>query len=74
MLRYFRPRYFFLTLEKPPIIINKKIKDKLELSNFNKKINNLQNTMQYRIQNTDELKYYNQNFNFKSKVNWKFEW
>ena len=70
MLRYFRPRYFFLTLEKPPIILSRKMKDELAFSNFNKNINNLQNT----IGNTDELKYYNQNFNLKSKVNWKFEW
>lgn len=70
MLRYFRPRYFFLTLEKPPIILSRKMKDEIAFSNFNKNINNLQNTMQ----NTDELKYYNQNFNLKSKVNWKFEW
>ncbi len=70
MLRYFRPRYFFLTLEKPPIIVSRKMKDEIAFSNFNKNINNLQNTMQ----NTDELKYYNQNFNLKSKVNWKFEW
>jgi hypothetical protein len=70
MLRYFRPRYFFLTLEKPPIIVSRKIKDEIEFSNFNKKKNNLQNI----IGNTDELKYYNQNFNLKSKVNWKFEW
>tara|TARA_Y100000389_G_scaffold123447_1_gene120758 strand:- start:151 stop:363 length:213 start_codon:yes stop_codon:yes gene_type:complete len=70
MLRYFRPRYFFLTLEKPPIIVSRKMKDEIAFSNFNKNINNLQNTMQH----TDELKYYNQNFNLKSKVNWKFEW
>ena len=70
MLRYFRPRYFFLTLEKPPIIVSRKIKDEIEFSNFNKKKNNLQNI----IGNTDELKYYNQNFNLKSKVNWRFEW
>lgn len=69
MLGYFRPRNFLFTLGNPPIIVSRKIKEEIAFNNFNKNIN-----LQHIIGNIDELKYYNQNFNLKSKVNWKFEW
>jgi|TARA_B110000259_G_C14009531_1_gene399112 hypothetical protein len=50
-------------------IITKKLIGELISNNL---IKNKKN--KYKLQNTDDIKYYNQNYKIKSEVNWDKEW
>ena len=65
MFRYLGERIFNASIEKP---VMKKIVDNINKTSNTKKLVNVD------IQNKSDIKYYNQNFNLKSKVNWNKEW
>tara|TARA_Y100000385_G_C12846215_1_gene531030 strand:+ start:501 stop:698 length:198 start_codon:yes stop_codon:yes gene_type:complete len=65
MFRYLGQRIFNTTIEKP---VMKKVVENISRSSNNKKLINV------NIQNKDDIKYYNQNYDFKSKVIWNKEW
>ena len=68
MIRRITYTLFRYELEKP-ISINRKFKDEFVYNNFTKiKLN------KPKLQNKDDIKYYNQNFKIKSQVNWNKEW
>tara|TARA_E500000178_G_scaffold308296_1_gene321843 strand:+ start:2284 stop:2484 length:201 start_codon:yes stop_codon:yes gene_type:complete len=66
MFRYLGQRIFNATIEKP---VMKKIVDNINKTSNTKKLVNFVD-----IQNKDNIKNYNQNFNLKSKVEWNKEW
>ena len=65
MFRYLGERIFNATIEKP---VMKKIVDNINKTSNTKKLVNVD------IQNKSDIKYYNQNFDLKSKVEWNKEW
>jgi|TARA_B110000305_G_C19323720_1_gene580242 hypothetical protein len=65
MLRYLDLRIFNSSMKKS---VMKKVIENISKSSNTKKIVNV------NIQNKDDIKYYNQNYNFKSKVYWNKEW
>tara|TARA_B100000941_G_C28197496_1_gene395125 strand:+ start:87 stop:284 length:198 start_codon:yes stop_codon:yes gene_type:complete len=65
MFRYLGERIFNASIEKP---VMKKIVDNINKTSNTKKLVNVD------IQNKSDIKYYNQNFDLKSKVNWNKEW
>ena len=65
MFRYLGQRIFNATIEKP---VMKKIVDNINKTSNTKKLVNVD------IQNKSDIKYYNQNFDLKSKVEWNKEW
>ena len=65
MFRYLGQRIFNATIEKP---VMKRVVENISRSSNSKKLVNT------NIQNKDDIKYYNQNYNFKSKVIWNKEW
>ena len=65
MFRYLGQRIFNTSIEKP---VMKKIVDNINKTSNTKKLVNVD------IQNKDNIKNYNQNFNLKSKVEWNKEW
>lgn len=65
MFRYLGQRIFNATIEKP---VMKRVVENISRSSNSKKLVNT------NIQNKDDIKYYNQNYDFKSKVIWNKEW
>ena len=65
MFRYLGQRIFNASIEKP---VMKKIVDNIYKTSNTKKLVNVD------IQNKSDIKYYNQNFDLKSKVEWNKEW
>ncbi len=65
MFRYLGERIFNASIEKP---VMKKIVDNINKTSNTKKLVNVD------IQNKSDIKYYNQNFDLKSKVEWNKEW
>ena len=65
MFRYLGQRIFNASIEKP---VMKKIVDNINKTSNTKKLVNVD------IQNKSDIKYYNQNFDLKSKVEWNKEW
>lgn len=65
MFRYLGERIFNASIEKP---VMKKIVDNIN------KTSNIKKLVNTNIQNKDNIKNYNQNFNLKSKVEWNKEW
>ena len=72
MIRRITYTLFRYELEKP-ISINRKFKDEFVYNNFTKKKLN-ETESNSKLQNKDDIKYYNQNFKIKSEVNWNKEW
>ena len=65
MFRYLGQRIFNATIEKP---VMKRVVENISRSSNSKKLVNT------NIQNKDDIKYYNQNYDFKSKEIWNKEW
>jgi hypothetical protein len=65
MFRYLGERIFNASIEKSTM---KKIVDNINKTSNTKKLVNVD------IQNKDNIKNYNQNFNLKSKIEWNKEW
>ena len=65
MFRYLGQRIFNATIEKP---VMKRVVENISRSSNSKKLVNT------NIQNTDDIEYYNQHYDFQSKVIWNKEW
>lgn len=72
MMRYLGKRFFFYERYSP---VMKRITENI-INSKNQKNTNNKNIINknINIQNKSDIKYYNQNFDFKSKVNWNKEW
>lgn len=72
MMRYLGKRFFFYERYSP---IMKRITENI-INSKNQKNTNNKNIINknINIQNKSDIKYYNQNFDLKSKVNWNKEW
>ena len=68
MLGSYGLKLFRRELDIIPIITKKLIGELIS----NNLIKNKKN--KYKLQNTDDIKYYNQNYKIKSEVNWDKEW
>jgi len=68
MIGSYRLQLFRRELDIIPIITKKLIGELIS----NNLIKNKKN--KYKLQNTDDIKYYNQNYKIKSEVNWDKEW
>jgi hypothetical protein len=71
-MRYLGKRFFFYERYSP---IMKRITENI-INSKNQKNTNNKNIINknINIQNKSDIKYYNQNFDLKSKVNWNKEW
>lgn len=72
MMRYLGKRFFFYERYSP---VMKRITENI-INSKNQKNTNNKNIINknINIQNKSDIKYYNQNFDLKSKVNWNKEW